>query len=288
MKWHSNLFQPIPLVRNSVNFIVFECMQQQFRFRELLSNWLQNQQMEYPYFLFTIEGIEVTTKDLNLLMFSGGDLSYFKSKEEVKQLTQLVKFEIENTPYLLDIYATLLRDITKAFEQMTVIFQQFEIEFATEAVSFEQLLKLVQVNVSRETGEPLSILEYREFLLDSWLHLVHNKNTNVCIFNFPENELDQKECKQLFTRLNEQDCTMICLTSNPFLLELVEHKNIHLIKATGSRYEIELLFEDLKLFQLDAPCGIEELTKKLAIQDFFHDTALLDETWRTFLSSNRF
>lgn len=288
MKWHSNLFQPIPLVRNSVNFIVFERMQQQFRCRELLNNWLQNQQMEYPYFLFTIEGIEVTIKDLNVLMLSGGDLSFFKSKEDLKQLSQLVKFEIENTPHLLDIYSTLLRDITKAFEQMTFTFQQFEIEFATEEVSVEQLLKLVQLKVSSETGGPLSILEYRKFILDSWFHLVHNKNTNVCIFNFPENELDQNECEQLFNRLNEQECTIICLTSNPYLLELVEHRNIHLIKSTGSRYEIELLFEDLKLFQLDAPFEIEQLTKKLAVQDFFHDTALLDETWRTFLTSSRF
>ena len=100
--------------------------------------------------------------------------------------------------------------------------------------------------------------------------------------------MNPDECEQLFNSLNEQNCTMICITSNPYLLELVEHSNIHLIKSTGSRYEIESLFEDLKLFQLDAPCEIEQLTKKLAIQDFFHDTALLDEKWRTFLTSNRF
>lgn len=288
MKWHSNLFQPISLVENNINFIVFESMQQQFECRELLNNWLQNQQMEYPYFLFTIDNIEVTIKSLNLLLLCGGDLSLFKSKEDVKQLTQLVKFEIENTPFLLDIYATVLNDITKAFDQMTFAFKGIDIEFSTEALSIEQILKLVQVNVSNKVGDRLSIFEYRKFLIESWLYLVHNKNTNVCIYNFPENELDRKEIEQLFVAINDNSCTVICLTSNPYFLELVDHQNIHLIKSTGARYNIELLYDELHLFSMDAPCEIEQLTKKLAVQDFFHDTALLDEKWRIFLKSNRF
>lgn len=285
MNWHSNLFETIPLVEGQVNVIVFADLEKQFAYRQLVKAWTAHQRMDYPFCLLTVNGREVPAKETNILSMHGGSMDFFKDKQHAKQLLELMKFELENSPELIEVFNVLQIELEKAFEQWIVEFDGIELQPSTEMVSFEQLIKLAPIEVRSVTGEAIGAYEYQSFLLKSWLHLVHNKNTNVCFYDFPENELNQSELKELFHFANSQECTMICLTTNQRILNHVGLSNVHLIRHTGERYTIENLYEELNLFFSDAPESLESFAKSLAFSDFLEDYGMLDPKWREFLLS---
>ncbi|MBT2582937.1 hypothetical protein [Planococcus sp. ISL-109] len=285
MNWHSNLFETIPLVEGEVNVIVFADLEKQFAYRQLVKHWTAHQRMDYPFCLLTINGREVPAKEINVLSMHGGGMEFFKDKHHAKQLLELMKFELENSPELIQVFTLLQVELEKAFEQWVVEFDGVELQPSTEMVSFEQLIKLAPIEVRSATGEPIGAYEYQSFLLKSWLHLVHNKKTNVCFYDFPENELNKSELKELFDFANSQGCTMICLTTSQRVINHVGISNVHLIRHTGERYMIETLYEELKLFFSDAPESLESFAKSLAYSDFHEDYTMLDPKWREFLIS---
>lgn len=146
-------------------------------------------------------------------------------------------------------------------------------------------MKLAPIEVRSRTGKPIGAYEYQSFLLKSWLHLAHNKTTNVSFYDFPENELNQSELEEFFNFIKTQDCTMIGLTTSHRVVNQVGLPNIHLIKSSGERYDIEGLYEELKLFYSEAPEELEIFTKNLAFSDFHEDYVMLDPKWKKFLLS---
>lgn len=285
MKWHSNLFETIPLVKGEVNVIAFANSNKQFAYRQLAKSWSGSQRMDYPFCLLTIEGREVAAKEINILSLQGGGLDFFKDKHHAKQLIELMKFELENSPELLEVFTVLQRELEKAFEQWIVEFDGLELQPATEAVSFEQLMKLAPIEVRPLSDEPMGAYQYQSFLLKSWIHLVHNKATNVCFYDFPENELNDSEQKELFQFVKSQGCTMICLTTSPQVINQVGLSNVHLINQTGERYAIEILNEELKLFFEDTSESLESVAKNLAYSDLHKEYTMLDPKWQEFLNS---
>ncbi|ANU10861.1 hypothetical protein A1A1_01393 [Planococcus antarcticus DSM 14505] len=285
MKWHSNLFEVIPLVEGEVNVIAFADLEKQFAYRQLVKSWSAHQRMDYPFCLLTIEGREVAAKELNILSLQGGGLEFFKDKHHAKQLIELMKFELENSPELLEVFTVLQGELEKAFEQCVVEFEGMELQPSTELISFEQLIKIAPIEVRTVSDEPMGAYQYQSFLLKSWLHLVHNKATNVCFYDFPENELNKSELKELFQFATSQACTMICLTTSPQVINQVGLSNVHLIKRTGERYSIETLHEELKLFFEDTPESLKSLAKNLAYSDLHEEYIMLDQKWWEFLTS---
>ncbi|OCS89020.1 hypothetical protein [Caryophanon latum] len=293
MKWHCSVFDEISIVRNEVNFLLFQDAQQQFSVRQLLNKWLNNEQMEYPYFIFTIDQLDMPSTNLNTLVINSGELDFFKEKERVKQLQQFIKFEIENTEQLLQTYRQLRQQLELSFHQLTVSWQSYEIEFSLEDVTFEQIMRLATVHVSYENEEKLKVVDYRKFLLQISKRLNYNKRTSICFYHFPENELTRNEFFELLQQVDGEDCTIICITSNVSFLEAVPLRNIHLIKSTGARYDIEVLHDQIQLFAdelrvTQMSISPEQLAKKLAIHDFFGDFTLLDERFREFLESEKY
>lgn len=285
MKWHSNLFETIPLVAGEVNVIVFADLEKQFAYRQLVKAWVANLRMDYPFCLLTIDGREVPAKELNVLSIHGGSIDFFKDKYHAKQLIELMKFELENSPELIQVFHNLQAELEKAFEQWIVEFDGVELQPSTETISFEQLIKLAPIEVRSVTGEPIGAFDYQSFLLKSWLHLAHNKKTNVCLYDFPENELNTLELKKVFDFAENHACTMICLTTSHRVVKHMELSNIHFIQSSGERYSIELLHEELKLFYTDAPELLKSFTKTLAYCDFHGDYLMLDPKWQEFLLS---
>jgi hypothetical protein len=285
MKWHSNLFETIALAKGEVNVIVFADLEKQFAYRKLVKAWTAHLRMEHPFCLLTMDDREVPAKELNVLTMHGGSMDFFKDRHHAKQLLELMKFELENSPDLIQVFNELQVQLEKAFEQWIIEFEGVELQPSTEIISFEQLIKLAPIEVRSIKGDSMGAYEYQSFLLKSWLHLVHNKNTNVCFYDFPENELNKAELNKLFDFAEKQDCTLICLTTSKQVINLAGLRNIHLIKANGERYPIETLYEEVKLFFSDTPDLLESFAKNLAYSDFQEDYKMLDPKWREFLLS---
>lgn len=288
MRLHSNIFSTIPLVKNEVNVIVFEDLKKQFQFRELVRTWMTNPNMDFPYLIISIDGQNAVPKDLNLLTLNAGNLYFFKDKQQSKQLLELVKFEIENSPELLVVFSNLLQEIENVLGQVIIEFEGVEIHHVLEGLTIESLLKLVRLDLHIPGGKALGIFEYQMFLLRSWVYLSHNRITNVCFYDFPENELEEREIHELFEFANASDCTLICLTTNFQVMNQVSIKNIHFIKSNGDRYEIENLYQELVLFFDEPEVSLVKITKNLAIRDFYQNLDFLDPKWKDFLLSRNF
>lgn len=285
MKWHCNLFETIRLIEGEANVLVFSDLGKQFTYRQLVKTWIANLRMDYPFCLLTMDGREVAAKELNILSLAGGTMDFFKDKHHAKQLVELMKFELEHSPELIAIFTDLQTELEKAFEQWVVEFEGVELQPSIETIQFEQLIKLAPIEVRPTTGKVMGAFEYQLFLLKSWLHLTHNKKTNVCFYDFPENELNPFEVKELFNVAKSHNCTVVCLTTCRQVIDQTELSSLHFIQPNGDRYPIEQLHEELKLFHTDPPDVLESFAKSLAYHDFRKDYNMLDPKWREFLLS---
>ena len=64
---------------------------------------------------------------------------------------------------------------------------------------------------------------------------------------------------------------------------------MHIVKADGSIYDLQLLQDEITAFNLQDPkLTKDQLTLRLAIHDLKNDFALLDDKWENFLTSKKY
>lgn len=289
MKIYSNFFDELNIVENEVNCICFESSEMQKGFRETMVNFISNKKVDHPYIILNRNEMDLTSRTMNIMKINGGDLNYLESKDYMKYLQMMLIQHFESNPALIKKYNELNITLQKMLEGLSHSFDDYVIEFEFKEFLMEQLWKMVDIHLENQETKKMSVIDFRNLQIKSWLGLINKDKPILIIFEFPENDVTIKEMENMFKLLKSSSMTILCVSNSLYLMEKLSKDCLFLVKGNGSLYDLQKLDDEINSlgFYTDELSRDETLIS-LAFHDFINQTKLLNSRWKTFIESSEY
>jgi hypothetical protein len=286
MKVISSLFDEIQMNKWESQCVFFDQKQMEFQFKQQLATWLAGKEIQHGRFFLELDGLDIQAKALNSILICGGAEYNLNSKVNAAWL--------KNELNLNETYDALLNrikgELEGFFAHFTPMIEGYSFEFDLSHYSPDLLLKMAeQIIVMDDSDKMPEPYDYRKILVEQWKVLRTKNKQSLLVYFHPENDLSIEQFNSFRAYLQQNEIMVLFITGHPKYLKQFQTGNSHIIKSIGERFDLELLKNELLLFEvaednefLDAFC-IE-----LALASFEDELLSLDQNLKQFVKSDKY
>jgi len=291
MKLVSSFIDETNMAPGEINTICFQTTHLQQLFKEYLVHFMNRKNKSETNYVHIVDedGEVINIRNYECIYFDCSSISLSNEKETRQTIQKMLFYQLENNPRIVETYFNLRKELDVFFNNITLNFDEINIEFELTDKSIESLVKQLDINIGHINSYRGHIPNYelRHALLQMILGMSVT-NDVILFITFPENDLGINDYVKFFNHLKNLNITTILLTTNKNFIMNTEVENITMYMEQGRIYDIIGLKKELLAFNLCDQHQSDNLAKSLAFDDFSHDIQTIRRDLRTFLESSTF
>lgn len=289
MRIISSFMDDLVITKNRCHSISFESSHIQMQFRQLIKSYFNRKVQEECKYLKIVnaEGNLIEPKDFYFIEFNCQSISLKEEKSTSLIIQDLLKYQLENNPLLLEEYIKLNTELERFLSVIEFKKNDLIIEFGMSEKLIANIVKSFVISIEHDEKDYVPNYIIREFLIQSLLKLNATNKTPFLLLSFPEIDIGFEDYSKVMQFFRELNITTLIITSHAYFSSVVNKKEMFLIKENGGKYDIIGLGKELIEFELVNQEQESDQTKFLAFKDFTKDYDLFDLKMKEFLLSNR-
>lgn len=260
-----------------------------YRVRKLLREWIYALPMTSPYLYVRESNKDVVAKQLYVIHLQQAVFELEEDKEFSKWIVQHLKYLLEHDEYFIKQYNHVMSALEQLVLNSSLHLENIQIDFDLTDKVIEGLLKHLSIQITSNTHMSIHSIELRKIYIEVLLKLNVQKKPVFILYEFPENDAANNEYFTLIEYLKSLEVTVLCLSNSKDFVKQTDIENVLLMYDNGSKYSVMDLKKELHLFNYEHhKLSDDELTKTLALVDFYQEYDLLDKKYIDFLESRTF